>query len=172
MQKEQLSRLVDGQIIRLRRSWRYAPEMASDQVSRQGAEASDQAQGLELSEEARTCFFNQVMAVWIVPEIEARQARGDASKPFQLCFAQVVFDPDKPPVVRLNEEVRGSAMMRSADPDRVWKAGEDVMIEDICAIVDFDLPDEDGNAAPYHALPACWRLEHPLRRDLQPSADR
>lgn len=101
----------------------------------------------ELSEEAVARFFNQVMTIYIVPEIEARQARGEAPKPFPLLFAQVVFKVDMPPVVRLNSEVHGSVMVSPADPARVWNAGEDVMLEDIGGICDFALPDEDANAA-------------------------
>lgn len=101
----------------------------------------------QLSEEAQARFFDQVMTTYVVPEIEARQARGEAPKPFQLLFAQVVFEADKRPVVRLNQEVRGKAMISPADPARAGKAGDDVLLEDIGAISDFALPDEDGNAA-------------------------
>lgn len=120
--------------------------MASDS-SESLNEQADEAPRLELSEEARARLFEQVMQTWIVPEIEARQARGAVPTPFQLGFAQVVFNADAAPVVRLNEEVRGNAMIQAADPTRIWQAGEDVMIDDIAAIVDFELPEEDSNAA-------------------------
>jgi hypothetical protein len=59
---------------------------------------------LQLLPEAQARLFDQVMTTYIVPEIEARQARGEAPKPFQLVFAQIVFEADRPPLVRLNEE--------------------------------------------------------------------
>jgi uncharacterized protein (UPF0332 family) len=87
------------------------------------------------------------MSVYILPEIERRRARGEKLETTDVWSAQVVFEVDKPTVVRLNEEVRGRLLVRSADPDRAWTVGEDVTLADIAGVSRVELPSDDENAA-------------------------
>lgn len=59
-------------------------------------------------------LFDQMMDLWVRPEVERRRDRGDIEGKFSLLQAQVVFYPDERGVeVRLNDEVRISVIVNS-----------------------------------------------------------
>ena len=91
-------------------------------------------------------LLDQVMTIWILPEVRRRQARRSAPEPYPLAFAQVVFRVGAAPEIRLNEEVRGTALVRRADPASEIAVGDDVFLDDIAGVEHFELPDEDANA--------------------------
>jgi hypothetical protein len=101
----------------------------------------------ELPPEAQARFLEQVMSTWVHPEIQLRQERGEAEIPLGLYLAQVVFEVGKPPQVRVNDEAQGHLLAELADPERTFKIGEPVMMDDIRRIERVALPDEDANAA-------------------------
>lgn len=52
-------------------------------------------------------MIEQVMDLWVTPEVKRRQEQGLIPKPLNLRQAQVIFFPDgRPPQIRLNDEVR------------------------------------------------------------------
>lgn len=54
-----------------------------------------------------------ILEVYVMPEIERRQKDGDLKAPVELFAAQVIFYPDRrEPEVRINSEVRALAKMR------------------------------------------------------------
>lgn len=73
-----------------------------------------------------------------------RQEAGELPKPALLYRAQVIFDLDNLPEVRLNDEVKGRIEAVAARP---LAAGDDVMLDDIASIERFELDDDDPNAA-------------------------
>lgn len=54
----------------------------------------------------------QLIEVWVEPEIKARQARGEPPTPVILKAAQIIWPPGNAPIVRLNDEIRGVAVVR------------------------------------------------------------
>jgi uncharacterized protein (UPF0332 family) len=57
--------------------------------------------------------FNQLMDIFITPEVKRRQEAHELETPLNLRSAQVIFYPDgRKPQVRINSEVKGIAMVR------------------------------------------------------------
>lgn len=83
--------------------------------------------------------FGQFFEGWILPEIERRASASTLPTDFSLYMAQVLFPPDGKPLIFLNEEVRGEALMRATRP---LAEGEPVMLRDLEHVERFELPDE------------------------------
>lgn len=81
---------------------------------------------------------------FITPEVMRRQEAGHAEKPMPLWRAQVIFHVSAAPLVRLNEEVRGTMWARAT---RDMVEGEDVYAEDFDEVSAIDVSDDDPNAA-------------------------
>jgi len=64
----------------------------------------------EMSEEAASTMFRQVMDVWVAPEIKKRQDLGELKSPLDLQSAQIIFFPDdeRKTQVRINSEIKGT----------------------------------------------------------------
>jgi hypothetical protein len=84
--------------------------------------------------------LHQAFALWINPEIERRKAAGLISETFSLGTAQVLFGDEGPPIVRLNEEVRGKLLVKAA---RDVKQGDLLRAEEIAEFVGMELLDDD-----------------------------
>lgn len=97
-----------------------------------------------LSDEGVTRMFNWAVETYVTPEVEARQADGRLPKPAYVYRAQVVFNIDKSPEVRLNREVRGQAIVQAARP---MEAGEEISLGDIRRIRRYELSEDDPDAA-------------------------
>jgi hypothetical protein len=82
--------------------------------------------------------------IWINPELERRRAAGVIGPDFQLASAQVVLEVDRPPIVRLNEEIKTIMMAEVTRP--VVEKGERLAAEDIRSL-QFHLTEDDPNAA-------------------------
>jgi hypothetical protein len=52
-------------------------------------------------------LFDQVLSIWVNPEIEKRKQAGVINDKFVFWAAQVIMDPSGPEQIRLNEEARG-----------------------------------------------------------------
>lgn len=89
-------------------------------------------------------LLEQIMELWVRPEVERRQEAGEIETPFQLVAAQVVMEVGVSPTVRLNDEVRAVARVRAARP---IERGESVTHDDFTDIEEIQLTDDDPNAA-------------------------
>lgn len=83
--------------------------------------------------------FKQMYDGWFAPEIERRRHAGLLVDPFHLQMAQALFPPEGASRVLLNEEVRGTALMRA---NRPIEKGERVLTTDLDLIEKYELPDE------------------------------
>jgi hypothetical protein len=93
-----------------------------------------------LDEEGAQRSFNQMMELFVTPEINRRKEAGTLPSNFRLWAAQVVFCPDwKRPLIRLNEEakIQAKAKIKDAVP------GSMISINAIEEIVDLRLPDDE-----------------------------
>lgn len=88
-------------------------------------------------------LLEQTLQLWIQPELARRQSLGTLAHDFQLRQAQVLLEVDRPPIVRLNEEVR--AVVRAV-AQRAIQPGEEVGEEDLGDISTILLTDADPNA--------------------------
>lgn len=79
-------------------------------------------------EEAASIFLKQCFDLWINPEIHRRAAAGLITPPIHLFAAEIVMWPNKPPIVRLNSEVRATF---HAVAVRSIEAGEEITGADI-----------------------------------------
>lgn len=107
---------------------------------------SDSALSLNeiLGEDGVQNTFNNIMSLWILPEIESRKKDGRLSEQFTLNRAQVVFDPDKKErIVRLNDEVLAIAKAKLKAGTK--KAYNDPVYEsEIGGIISISLTDRDS----------------------------
>lgn len=61
-------------------------------------------------------IFEQLMTLWVTPEVQRRQESGDLPRPLRLQAAQVIFFPDgRAPSVLVNSEVTVNAKLRFKD---------------------------------------------------------
>ena len=97
-----------------------------------------------MDEELRQAIVDNVMRIWVSPDVDARKAAGALTDSFILDRAQVVMNVGHAPLVRLNDEVRIQFHIhveRTGPPNP--DTGETPALLDLR----FDLPpDEDVNA--------------------------
>lgn len=92
----------------------------------------------------RARAFEHAMAIWVEPEVRRRQQRGAVPGPFVVNAAQIVFYPDGRQLVRLNEEIQGTAKF---DPQPGFAAAEEKQIRvcDIKGLSHIELIGEEAN---------------------------
>jgi hypothetical protein len=101
-----------------------------------------------LRAEANQRTIDDVFRLFIVPEIERRQAAGLAPKPYPLQKAQVVMNVGRPNQVRLNDEVKAVMSVEVDDEvKRTMQRGDPVFWDTVKSISDVRLTDDDPNAA-------------------------
>jgi hypothetical protein len=113
----------------------------------------------EITGYART--LQQLFEIWINPEIEKRKAAGTA--PSALHMVQVIMEPGRENIVRLNEEVKGVALVRAT---KAVNAGDPISGSEIANFEAFELTDEDPNAGHITAIAAgdgAWHLSFNFR---------
>ena len=98
---------------------------------------------LLLSEEGALRMLQQAFDLWVHPEVQKRKNSGALPKQFQLTMAQRIQFPDGRISVRLNDEVRGVASIRSS---RQMQAGDSISLADMAGIEQFDIPDDELDA--------------------------
>ena len=104
---------------------------------------------MSLDDEGSKRFLNQVLSIWVKPDIELRKSAGTLPSNFALSRAQVILYPDGKYVVRLNDEVKALAKIRAA---RKFEAGEVYQIPSIDDIEDVDLSPDDSPDASHVTL--------------------
>jgi len=95
------------------------------------------------SEETGQNFFEQVIKIWILPEIHRRQDAGELEGPLELCRAQVLFRPGKSPEVRVNEEVITGEVRLGLKQAMSFKQGDIVYMKDVAGIKEVKLAEEE-----------------------------
>lgn len=100
----------------------------------ENADAESQIDGAAL--------FDDVRRLWIDPEIVRRQADGRIAGAIDLRKAQIIFHLDHPPIIRLNDEVRGALRARLR-PDVSVVEGDKVLESHIDEIERFVLTEEE-----------------------------
>lgn len=108
-------------------------------------------------------LLNQVMELWVGPEIDRRKAEGRLPDDFVLWAAQVLMDVGgSGPVVRLNDEVRAVAQVKT---NRPVGRGELVRSTDVDKIVSIGLTDEDPDSAhvTLWLIGGSWRIAFDFR---------
>jgi hypothetical protein len=95
-----------------------------------------------LGKEGVQNIFNNLMSLWVLPEIEERKRNGRIPENFILDRAQVILPPDQQRAVRLNKEV--SAFLKAKAKPGMKKAyNEPVYEHEIDGILDISLTDHD-----------------------------
>lgn len=91
--------------------------------------------------------MQQLVTLYVTPEVERRRADGAMANGTPIPAAQVVFFPDgRRPIVRLNTEVR--AILSPTPRDGVTKQnGDEVFADELGAIERISLPDDEPNCA-------------------------
>ncbi len=89
--------------------------------------------------------FQQVMELWVLPEIERRKKKKIIKDDFDLTRAQILFSHDKPfPKIRLNQQVKTIVKGKAT---RDIKKGEIVYEKNLDNIEDIKLTEQDPNYA-------------------------
>jgi len=95
------------------------------------------------SPEGSQRLFQQIMSIWILPEIQRRKEKGILPENFQLTGAQVLFSLDEScNRIRLNDEVRAIAEIK-LKKDIGKSKGEPVFEHEIESIEGMKLAQED-----------------------------
>jgi uncharacterized protein (UPF0332 family) len=97
-----------------------------------------------MEDEIKQKVFQQVMDIWIIPEIERRKKLGKISGNFVLSKAQVVFSLISGNRIRINEEVRAIAECRAK---KAVNKGDLIYEQDVDNIENIKLTDDDYNCA-------------------------
>ncbi len=98
---------------------------------------------MSLDEEGSRNFFQHIMSLWILPDIDRRKQNGLIGNDFILTHAQIIFDLDrKINKVRLNEEVKAVAEAKIRPGIRKEK-GEPIYEYEVEEIKNVRLTDQD-----------------------------
>jgi hypothetical protein len=114
-------------------------------------------------------LFADVGERFIEPEVARRRADGSFGADERVWRYQVLLPPGEPPVVRLNEEVRGEVLVEVA---REMSVGDEAYLDDIARVAGFEPAPED-RGIPYIAAFAHrsgWTMRYDLSR-RHPLAD-
>ena len=84
-------------------------------------------------------IFAQMWDIAFAPELEKRKIAGLIGDDFHIYLVQLLQPPDEANRVLFNEEVRGSALVRTT---RDVRQGDAVMMADLTHIEQFELPDD------------------------------
>jgi len=87
--------------------------------------------------------FQQVMDIFILPEVERRQEIGDLSKPLVIQKVQLIFFPDdRKAIVRFNDEVDALAKVKLKEGISKEK-GDPIYSQEIDRLKDIELTEDD-----------------------------
>jgi uncharacterized protein (UPF0332 family) len=87
--------------------------------------------------------FNQIVSIFIDPEIKARIGKKQLSKDFRLNSFQVIMFPnDNPPLVRLNQEVKAEMIVTKKEGVNK-QLGEILLLSEIKKIQEFKLIEKE-----------------------------
>jgi hypothetical protein len=114
-------------------------------------------------------LFADIGERFITPEVARRRAEGSMGAGDRVWRYQLLLPPGQPPVIRLNEEVRGEVL---AEVSRDAAVGDEVYLEDIVRITGFE-PEPEERGTPYIAAFAQgtgWMMSYDLSR-RHPLAD-
>lgn len=96
------------------------------------------------AEELWRIIFQQLMDVYITPEVMRRQSIGELPKPLDLQAAQIIFHPDgKMPQIRINSEVKAIAHVK-LKPSMPKNVEEPVYANEVESVDKITLLDEDN----------------------------
>ena len=96
-----------------------------------------------INKEFATRAFQQTMDLFVLPEINKRQEKGEIPKPFEIIKALIIFYPDgKPNQVRLNDEVHAIAELK-LKPGISKKKGEPILNTEVEGIAASQLAEDD-----------------------------
>ncbi len=96
-----------------------------------------------LSPEGASNFFNQIVQLWVNPEIERRKQNGTLSDPLFIQKCLITFPKDNPPVVKFNDEFGWQVWAKKA-PGTAFEKGQAIHLHEIVSIekVKFPVVDE------------------------------
>lgn len=97
-----------------------------------------------MSEEIGQRIFQQVMDIWVKPEIERRKKIGKMGENFEITKVQIIFSLNKKNRVRLNEQVKAIVKCKA---NKQINKGETVYEKDLDKIENIKLTDDDVNCA-------------------------
>ena len=110
--------------------------------------------------------FNQILEIWVTPEVMRRQELALISKPYDLRAVQVIFYPDnRLNIISLNEEVRFVGKVKLKQGISLKQKGDPVYLQDIDDYESFYLPkDEDPNCGhiTIYRFPDHWIISFDL----------
>jgi uncharacterized protein (UPF0332 family) len=88
-------------------------------------------------------LLDQLMNLFVYPEIARRQKVGEIEKPLNLRSAQILFFPDgRKPLVRINSEIKAIGKVRLRKP-RAMNKGDPVREDEIADLDEINRPEED-----------------------------
>ena len=101
----------------------------------------------QIPPEGATVLLEQIMSLWVNPEIERRKEAGGIDEAFTFRAAQVIMHTDRPNEIRLNNEVAGALEVKLR-VGRGVNVGDPIYENDVEAIERIELlSSEDPNAA-------------------------
>lgn len=125
---------------------------------------------LAAPEDFGSIVFKNVFDLWFAPEIERRRNAGMIDETFQLLLAQAIMPEDRPPTIRLNDEVKGVMLV---DVERPVAKGELATFGDLGAVQNFELLDEELDCGHFTIIrrPSGWLLSFNALRGRKKAAN-
>lgn len=93
--------------------------------------------------------LEQAFELWIKPELARRKEAGVLPDDFALWGAQRIQPPEGQVIIRINDEIRGVASIKTKRP---FEKGDDVVVGDFEGIEDFDLPSDELDSGHWTVL--------------------
>jgi hypothetical protein len=115
--------------------------------------------------------FRQMFNLFIGPEIDRRVAAGLLTTQFKLEKAQVIFDGDKSPQVRLNDEVRGSMLVKLSKPVEI---GDPIGVADITEVDRWELDIAEADCGHFTVIRWAddnWQILSDFQKNKRKGAD-
>jgi hypothetical protein len=114
--------------------------------------------------------LRQMFNLFIGPEIDRRLAAGLLTTQFNLDKAQIIFDGDRSPQVRLNEEVRGSMLVKLSKPVEI---GDPISAADITEVDRWELDMADADCGHFTVISwgDSWRMLFDFQRNKRKGAE-
>ncbi|MFT3942171.1 hypothetical protein [Rhodopseudomonas sp. BR0G17] len=115
-------------------------------------------------------MLTEAFRLWITPELERRIATKQSVAPIVLERAQVIFTDSSAPIVRINEEVRISLVVRA---NRAVEKGDPVYESDLDVVESFELDAAEADAGHFTIISwkGGWRIFFDFQRNKKKASD-
>lgn len=131
---------------------------------------------MTLDEETAKNFFEQILNLWVIPEIDKRRKKNNLPIDFAIDKIQIIISPDESsPIVRLNKEIKAEITCELEPGISKQVTGEPVYWKEVKDILDIKLSDIDDPDAAHITMILFrkgWKIKFDLRQNKRKAKER